>query len=210
MDDTRRCYAGYLKCSLSPEILRSFYEKVEKGTNWCQPEDPRSGEPIPRKTAWMMQKGYSSTYRYGGVEVKPQEYPAWMTEIMETYMPLCGLLNREAWPNSCNLNLYEDGSMSVGWHSDDEKLFDGRFSDIRIISLTFGHTRTFELRERMDACEDGAEARTKCKMKLNDGDLCTMEGLTQKYYQHRVPKEETSGARINLTWRWVVNHKPDC
>ena len=26
-------------------------------------------------------------------------------------------------------------------------------------------------------------------MELGDGDVCTMEGLTQKHYQHRVPKE---------------------
>ena len=24
---------------------------------------------------------------------------------------------------------------------------------------------------------------------LGDGDLCTMEGMMQKHYQHRVPKE---------------------
>ena len=30
----------------------------------------------------------------------------------------------EDWPDSCNLNLYTDGGMSVGWHADDEALFD--------------------------------------------------------------------------------------
>merc|ERR1711933_508356 len=43
--------------------------------------------------------------------------------------------------------------------------------------------------------------------RLSNGDVCTMEGLTQKYYQHRVPKEKATGPRINLTWRWVKNHR---
>ena len=32
------------------------------------------------------------------------------------------------WPDSCNLNLYESGDHSVGWHSDDEFLFQGTSS----------------------------------------------------------------------------------
>merc|ERR1712087_710565 len=107
-----------------------------------------------------------------------------MEEILQTYMPLCGL-SKEQWPNSCNLNLYEDGSMSVGWHADDEKLFSGRFTDIRIISLSLGGARSFELRTI-----DVEERESKnCRLVLSDGDLCSMEGLTQKYYHHRVPKE---------------------
>ena len=59
-------------------------------------------------------------------------------------MPYCGMPKEEDWfrsqlplqvfsvasadegisscprPDSCNVNLYEDGSNSVGWHSDDE------------------------------------------------------------------------------------------
>merc|ERR1712110_190764 len=46
---------------------------------------------------------------------------------------------------------------------------------------------------------------------LGDGDLCTMEGLCQKHYQHRVPKQiEAQGPRINLTWRWLVRHHKTC
>jgi len=208
MDEARRCFAGYLRCPLEASDLAAFYKRAESGTTWGRPVDPRSGEPIPRKTAWMVSSGCTCTYRYGGVDVEPQEFPAWMIDIMQVYMPLCGLTSREEWPNSCNLNLYEDGGMSVGWHSDDESLFQGRFSDIRIISLSLGQARTFELREL--GIEEGADSRAKYKMRLENGDLCTMEGLTQKHYQHRVPKEEASGPRINLTWRWVRRHRMAC
>jgi len=206
MDEDYRCFAGYLACPLPADVVKGFYEKVNKGTTWRQPKDPRSMKPIPRKTAWFVSSGCTCTYGYGGVQVEPQEYPPWMLEIMEAYMPFCGLSDRACWPNSCNLNLYEDGGMSVGWHADDEKLFEGRYNDIRIISVSLGQTRTFELLT-MDA-EDGE--RIGHKMKLTNGDICTMEGLTQKYYKHRVGKEAILGPRINLTWRWVTSHKQDC
>merc|ERR1719195_1036892 len=49
------------------------------------------------------------------------------------------------------------------------------------------------------------------RLRLSDGDICTVEGLLQKHYRHRVPVERRSTApRINLTWRWVVAHELGC
>ena len=47
----------------------------------------------------------------------------------------------EHWPNCANLNLYKDGSQSVGWHADDEKLFGGLIHDCTIVSQSLGVTR---------------------------------------------------------------------
>merc|ERR1719335_327058 len=122
-------------------------------------------------------------------------------------MPTCGLNDADCWPDSCNMNLYEDGGMSVGWHSDDERIFQGKFQDIRILSLSLGVTRKFEV--RINYPEPGKNPINV--MNLGNGDLCTMEGMLQKHYQHRVPKEGTiNGPRINLTWRWNVKHSPKC
>lgn len=207
MDEEYRCFAGYMRCPFPDDVLERFFDQARSGTKWDSPVDPRSGEPLPRKTAWMVASGCTCTYRYGGVDVDPQEFSPWILELMERYMPLCGIPSKEHWPNSCNLNLYEDGCMSVGWHADDEKLFQGKFKDIRIISISLGETRTFEFRT-IDAEEDGE--RLKTRMSLHNGDICTMEGLTQKYYHHRVPKEAASSPRINLTFRWITKHQPNC
>jgi len=130
-----------------------------------------------------------------------------MSELMQIVMPLCGLSQPEHWPNCCNANLYEGGGMSVGWHSDDERLFQGKFMDCRIISLSLGTRRKFEL--RLNWPEPGDQ--TVQRLLLGDGDLCTMEGMFQKHLQHRVPREENVvGPRINLTWRWNVKHSPQC
>jgi len=103
-------------------------------------------------------------------------------------MHYCGIHERD-WPDSCNLNYYEDGGASVGWHADDEILFQGKFQDIRIVSLSFGQTRTFELRRNWPEADESEVDR----IALNTGDLMTMEGMTQKHFQHRVPKERCEG-----------------
>ena len=121
---------------------------------------------------------------------------------MAVYMPICGLPTRDLWPNSCNLNLYSDGTMSVGWHADNERLFQATLRDTRIISVSLGATRTFEL--CLGAPAGRRLSRVAYRIRLSDGDVCTMEGLTQKYYQHRVPPDSSTGPRINLTWRWIL------
>merc|ERR1712039_78078 len=69
----------------------------------------------------------------------------WMIEVMAHYMPHCGFSDPAEWPNSCNVNLYEDGTQSVGWHADDEDLFQGLSKDIRILSVSLGQRRKFDL-----------------------------------------------------------------
>merc|ERR1712203_816923 len=90
-------------------------------------------------------------------------------------------------------------------HSDDEPPFQATVRDALIMSLSIGATRLFRLR-----CKDGHYEDTR--IFLNHGDLCTMEGLCQKHYRHCVPmqEDEPCSARINLTWRWVVQHQPHC
>jgi len=204
-DESRRSFAGLLKSPFSSEQTKAFYSAVNEGTNWLQPEGPQG--PIPRKTAWMVADPCNCVYRYGSIEVPPQVYPPWMLQIMQLVMPACGLVDPTGWPSSCNLNLYEDGGMSVGWHSDDERIFQGKFQDIRIISLSLGVTRMFEVRANWPT--EGQNPLVK--MRLGDGDVATMEGMLQKHFQHRVPREgHVQGARINLTWRWVAKHNPQC
>merc|ERR1712039_340312 len=129
-----------------------------------------------------------------------------MREIMRVVMPFCGIALESEWPNSCNLNLYDTGCSSVAWHADDEALFNGKNQDIRIVSLSLGTARSFELRRNLQNASSATE-----RMLLSSGDLCTMEGMAQKHYQHRVPPEgNAEGARINLTWRWIVRHAASC
>merc|ERR1719222_245001 len=111
-DEHRRSFAAYLPCPFTPEQTKSFFDTAKEGIDWKQPDGPTG--PIPRKTAWLVAPGgCNCTYRYGRIEVDPQTYPPWMTQMMSAIMPLCGIADASGWPNSCNVNLYEDGGMSV-------------------------------------------------------------------------------------------------
>jgi len=203
-DDSRRSYAAYFRNALNKSHTGKFFPLIRDETDWLQPSGPNG--VFPRKTAWLVKKGCQCTYRYGGVDVPHREYPRWMYDVMRVVMPMCGV-PQEAWPDACNVNLYTDGNNMVGWHSDDERLFQGKFQDVQIISLSLGQARKFELRINHP---DKNEKRLSV-IRAGDGDLITMEGMTQKHFQHRVPREvDVDAPRINLTWRYILMHNTRC
>jgi len=122
-------------------------------------------------------------------------------------------LGEDAWPNSANVNLYRDGRQAVGWHADDESLFRGRDSDCPIVSISLGTPREFWIALKTG---DGMEPdpRTVVEADLRDGDLLTMEGRLQRHCVHLVPKanprEPIRDERINITFRWVREHRFHC
>ncbi|CAK0818189.1 unnamed protein product [Prorocentrum cordatum] len=160
-----------------------------------------NGRLLPRSAAWMTQQGCACTYRYSGTSWPAQQMDPWFLEITKRVCAECGITDI---PNCCNVNLYEDGKQTVGWHSDDEPLFDSLTQDTLIISLSLGAQRTFLIRPNADQSQ-------VTKVVLADGDIMTMEGLTQKHYKHSVmPESNVLSPRINLTWRWVRRHEAAC
>ncbi len=104
--------------------------------------------------------------------------------------------------DSCLVNLYEGPYKGVGWHADDEDLFQGLSQPISIASLSIGASRLFQWRLTKDHARTG-------QVLLNSGDLLLMQGLTQAFCQHRVPKT-CDPWRVNLTWRRILQHHPSC
>merc|ERR1712014_538138 len=113
-----------------------------------------------------------------------------MLEILKLIMPMCGIVTRAQWPNCCSLDLYESGQASMDWRADDEALFNGLVENTRMISLSLGNRRTFEIRVNTQK-----NPEPSMRFPMNDGDILTMEGMFQKHYTHRVPPEHTSGPR---------------
>merc|ERR1712039_1010741 len=115
--------------------------------------------------------------------------------------------------NSVNLNYYPSGG-GIGFHSDDEFLFDGLNRDCCIISLSLcgpSIQRKFQIRAKKFWKHD----EEIYDLMIGHGDLMTMEGLFQLFYLHSVwPGDDlhqesdpfTQGERINLTWRTIVRH----
>ena len=160
---------------------------------------------MPRLTAWVVRHpACDCSYGYGKFVMVPERFPDWMDELMHLVMPLLGIEQEAYWPDSCNLNWYRGGKDSVAWHSDSEVLFQGTHQAIRIVSLSLGDSRTFQVRGNWKGGPHVSQL-------LMDGDLCLMDGWFQKYLQHSVPKDfGAKEERFNLTWRWMRQHKEGC
>lgn len=198
-DHERRSFVSYRSGAFSREMLRDWFSKLHSELRWDRPEV--NGRPLPRSACWLTADGCSCTYHYSGTSWPNMIMPPWFLDITDAVCRACGVNER---PNSCNANLYEDETDSVGWHADDEPCFDAKHSDALIISLSLGSTRTFVLRPLDDP-------KSQTQLSLENGDLATMEGLVQKHYLHAVLSERVArGARINLTWRWVKRHDREC
>lgn len=143
---------------------------------------------MPRLIAWHADPGVE--YHYSGGTSPHHPWTPVLTEIksrIETAL---------AWKfNGVLLNLYRNGTDSMGWHSDDEPELG---KEPCIASASFGETRRFELRHRQQ------NPRGKIHLPLQHGSLLTMSGDLQQQWQHHIPKEkQITGPRINLTFRLI-------
>lgn len=150
----------------------------------------------PRMTAWFGDLPYS----YSGVSHPAfTKWPAVVKRLMDRIHDNTGLMF-----NSLLANLYRDGHDHVSWHADDEVSLGHQPT---IASLSFGDTRTFQLRKNPPPDETGSEHRVYTeyiKVPLDSGSLLIMHGAIQHDWQHRVPREyHDRGPRVNLTFRVI-------
>lgn len=178
-------------------LVKNFYEKLDSTQLLTQllneiPWQERSikmfGKQVlqPRKMCWMGDS--DCTYKYSGTEFSPMTWSKTVLDIkskIESHTDFCF--------NSVLLNLYRDENDSMGLHSDNEK----ELGDQPLIaSLSLGEARPFIFRHKTE--------KTKVKITLDSGDLLIMQGDTQKYWKHELPKlKQHVGPRINLTFRWI-------
>ena len=140
--------------------------------------------PMPRLTGWYGDPG--TYYTYSGLKNEPR---AWTPALADLRAQLTLLF--EVPLNSCLVNVYRDGTRSIGWHADKEpELRDS------IVSVSLGATRTFQLRE--------GRAGEPIALPLEHGSVLTMTTESQRRYQHCVPKEPAAGPRMNLTFRHIA------
>jgi alkylated DNA repair dioxygenase AlkB len=139
----------------------------------------------PRLTAWYGDEG--KTYVYSGIRNHPLP---WTPALFALKAKAEGFADSAF--NSVLLNYYRDAGDSVGWHADNEPELGRRPV---IASLSFGATRTFELRKRTTGKVG--------KLPLTSGSILVMRDTTQHDWVHRVPKEPGSASRINLTFRFI-------
>jgi alkylated DNA repair dioxygenase AlkB len=167
-------------------IFKTLLETIE----WKQDKIMMYGKelPLPRLSAWYGDN--NKPYTYSGLTLNPLPWTDELLQIKEK-------IEAEAKVkfSSVLLNRYRDGQDYVGWHTDAEKELG---KNPVIGSVNFGATRKFQLR-RID------DHKEKFEIELKHGTFLVMQGSTQHFWQHQVPKTAIKiGERLNLTFR-VIN-----
>lgn len=174
----------WLDHARSAAVLATLQQELA----WQQPELRLFGNPvsIPRQQVWMGDA--HCCYRYSGVTFVPEP---WHPLVQKLTAWVNQQLNRHF--NCVLLNLYQNGTEHMGWHSDDEPELG---PDPDIASLSLGQSRRFDLKHKSQ--------HHQLNLTLQDGDLLLMLGPCQRHWVHRVPKQaQASSARLNLTFRYI-------
>ena len=181
-----RYYPCFIAADEADRLLNELIEKVQ----WQQESIVIYGKThrVPRLSAWYADDGKS--YEYSGL--KKSGLP-WLQVLLQLKQKIQQVTN--TYFNSVLVNLYRDQNDSVGWHSDDEPELG---QQPVIASLSLGQNRTFQLKHNQDKS-------LKQSIELVHGSLLIMQGNTQHYWQHQVPKsKQPMSERVNLTFRNVV------
>ncbi|MCJ8321418.1 MAG: alpha-ketoglutarate-dependent dioxygenase AlkB [Colwellia sp.] len=182
--------ASYFGEIMSFEDRDYYFNHLMNNIDWRCDQAMVFGKLIEtkRKVAWYAEKCFSYTY----------------SKITKTALPftpellsLKALVEQQSGEtyNSCLLNLYHSGEEGMAWHSDGEK-------DLKklgaIASLSFGVERKFAFKHK--------QSKEVITLPLKAGSLLVMKGVTQQHWLHRLPPTKLiSDARINLTFRTIVN-----
>ena len=175
---------------MSSEDADQYFRRLMQEIEWENDKALIFGKEIitKRKVAWYGDKPFAYTY---------SKYTKQALPWSPTLLKLKSLVEKESQEtyNSCLLNLYHQGEEGMAWHSDGEK-------DLKkhgaIASISLGAQRKFAFKHKA--------SKEKVEMYLEHGSLLIMKGSTQSHWLHRLPPtKKVSEARVNLTFRTIVN-----
>lgn len=170
------------------EADKIFTELLET-TLWKQDTITVFGKTHPQPRLTALYGNDDKPYSYSNITMQPQPWNNLLQKIKDQIETVC-----KTHFTTVLLNLYRDGKDSNGWHADNEKEL-GR--NPVIASISFGAERAFHLQHNSDKNE-------KIKIILEHGSLLLMEGATQHYWKHQIPKTaKPINPRINLTFRVI-------
>lgn len=139
---------------------------------------------VPRKEC--LYGDTNTSYKYANIEMKAKTWNQPLLSLRSKIM--------EVFDYKFNIvfgNLYNDGSHSIGWHSDEDSKMG---IDPAIASVSFGAVRKFSFMEK--------EERSTENIWLDHGSLLIMKEGCQRTHLHSLPKtKKIVGQRVNLTFR---------
>ena len=185
------------------EIYKSFFNEehsdmlfniLKSETRWVQNDIMIFGKKykIPRLNDW-----------YGSVDMNYSNINFEAKPLTKTLDQIRKKIEKETSSNynSVLMNLYRNGNDSMGWHSDDENIYN---PIAPIASLSLGGSRWMKFKKKT---KKGLGKKT-LKLRLDTGDLIIMKYPTQEMLKHSIPKSSMNiDERINLTFRSVIEKK---
>ncbi len=170
------------------EEADGYFEALMRETPWTTETIKRWNKEIitPRRVYAFSDPDV--TYRYIGLSRVGAAWTPTMLAIKERVEAYCGVLF-----NFCFVNLYRNGKDTIGKHSDDEKaLVKGHM----IASVSLGTERDLVFTHKT--------SKQRITVALGNGSLYVMQGKTQKFYKHAIPRRpRVTEPRINLTFRQI-------
>lgn len=166
-----------------------YYKHLLEELEWQQYYIKLFGKNRPQPRLSALYAENEAEYTYSGLTLQPLKFPPLLLQLQQKLKDKTDLDFTH-----CLANLYRDGNDSMGLHADDEKEL-GR--DPVIASISLGAVRTFRLKYK-------EEKDLKLDLELEHGSLLLMQGSTQHFWKHELPKTKKKiSPRINLTFRKI-------
>lgn len=181
--------AEYHEHFLSPTDANFYFKELWHQTPWQNDVVTMFGKTITtgRKMAWYSDQLKPYTYSKQSHQALP------FTEQLHQLRLKIEQYTGASY-NACLLNLYQNGTQSMGWHQDNEPEISAQSS---IASLSLGAVRPFQFRQ--------IQSGETIKLMLHHGSLLNMFGETQLFWKHQLPKAlKIKNPRINLTFRHMM------
>lgn len=129
---------------------------------------------------------FGVAYNYSQIAYDAVPMPAQLDAVCSALAVAVGFR-----PNNCLVNLYPDGTSSMGFHSD-EIVYLTPGTGVAIVSL--GAVRSIVFRNKLDRAIESSYA-------LESGSLLYMSQEVQHDWLHAIPKSAGAAERISLTFR---------
>lgn len=173
-------------------LAEEWRSQLDRLPEWYRPQLKVYGREIRQSreiAAYATAPGLQLKYSGHPVELHAPFPP--LLDHIASLLSTNDCLGDEVRFNHCMLNRYDDGSVYIGRHSDN-------LENKVIVTISLGADRSWimQRKPRRNAVKDGKE-EVKKRWTLAGGSLLVMQGQTQKFYTHEIPKElKVKGPRI--------------
>ncbi|PWN34892.1 uncharacterized protein FA14DRAFT_160305 [Meira miltonrushii] len=191
---------NWIPSTLAHQWRRELNDLLE----WYRPKLKVYGREIQQSrkiAAFSTNEGMKLKYSGHDVEMHSPFPP--LVEKIAARLATDECLGKEVKFNHCMLNMYEDGSINIGKHSDN-------LENKVIVTVSLGAERTWIMEEKIKRKKDAMGNKEKVQPKkfkwtLGNGSLLVMQGDVQKLYTHEIPKEpKIKQPRISITFRQLI------